>query len=201
MAEAQDDRERPTLVLLPAMLCNDELYRPRPQIERLRDLVEPMTLKVAEATMAEAAAEVLRRARHHVFCSRELRIEEVLPWKSSPSRPPACSGCGSWDAILGRIGISRSRTGATSGCKVGSSNASSRSWRARSHASRVPTPSAQRTVSVAWRGRRVRTCSCVRTPRCSVGLIDAPTWAGSPVGRWWCGAGMVWSALRETALR
>ena len=62
MAEAQDDRERPTLVLLPAMLCNDELYRPRPQIERLRDLVEPMTLTVAEATMAEAAAEVLRRA-------------------------------------------------------------------------------------------------------------------------------------------
>src|SRR5262245_6192141 len=60
MAEAQGDRERPTLVLLPAMLCSDELYRP--QIERLRDLVEPMTLTVAEATMAEAAADVLRRA-------------------------------------------------------------------------------------------------------------------------------------------
>jgi len=60
MSDVNDDRERPTLVLLPAMLCDDELYRP--QIERLRDLVEPMTLTVAESTMAEAATEVLRRA-------------------------------------------------------------------------------------------------------------------------------------------
>src|SRR5262245_8336753 len=63
MAQARDDRERPTLVLLPAMLCNDALYRP--QIERLRDLVEPMTLTVAETTMAEAAATVLRQAPPH----------------------------------------------------------------------------------------------------------------------------------------
>lgn len=60
MADAGDRRQRPTLVFLPAMLCNDELYRP--QIEGLRDFVEPLTLTVAQATMAEAAAAVLRRA-------------------------------------------------------------------------------------------------------------------------------------------
>lgn len=60
MSDVKDDRERPTLILLPAMLCDDELYRP--QIERLRDLIEPLTLTVAEPTMAGAATEVLRRA-------------------------------------------------------------------------------------------------------------------------------------------
>ena len=60
MSGPKDDRKLPTLVLLPAMLCNEDLYRP--QIERLRDLVEPMTLTVAERTMADAAVEVLRLA-------------------------------------------------------------------------------------------------------------------------------------------
>src|SRR5215470_15045025 len=60
MSDRTDDRQRPTLVFLPAMLCSDGLHRP--QIEGLRDLVEPMTLTVAEKTMAEAAAEVLRLA-------------------------------------------------------------------------------------------------------------------------------------------
>lgn len=60
MSDRKDDRQRPTLVFLPAMLCSDELYRP--QIEGLRDLVEPITLTVAEKSMAEAAAEVLRLA-------------------------------------------------------------------------------------------------------------------------------------------
>ena len=48
------------LVLLPAMLCDEELYRF--QIEAVRDLVEPLPLVVAEASMAEAAAAVMRRA-------------------------------------------------------------------------------------------------------------------------------------------
>ena len=60
MSDARDDPQRATLVFLPAMLCNDELYRP--QIKGLRDVVEPMTLTVAEATMAEAATAVLRQA-------------------------------------------------------------------------------------------------------------------------------------------
>jgi hypothetical protein len=59
MSDPKDDRKRPTLVFLPAMVCNDDLY----QIERLRDLVEPMTLTVAEGAMAEAAAEVRRFGR------------------------------------------------------------------------------------------------------------------------------------------
>src|SRR5215831_20739943 len=63
MSDPKHGRTRPTLVFLPAMLCNDDLYRP--QIEGLRDLVEPMTLTVAEETMAEAAAEVLRAAPEH----------------------------------------------------------------------------------------------------------------------------------------
>jgi len=63
MSDPKHDRKRPTLVLLPAMLCNDDLYRP--QIEGLRDVVEPMTLTVAEETMTEAAAEVLRAAPEH----------------------------------------------------------------------------------------------------------------------------------------
>ncbi len=58
--DVTDVRQRPTLVFLPAMLCGADLYRP--QIEGLRDLVEPLTLTVAEATMAEAAAAVLRQA-------------------------------------------------------------------------------------------------------------------------------------------
>jgi pimeloyl-ACP methyl ester carboxylesterase len=60
MSDRKNDRQRPTLVFLPAMVCSDDLYRP--QIEGLRDLVEPMTLTAAENTMAEAAAEVLRVA-------------------------------------------------------------------------------------------------------------------------------------------
>jgi len=63
MSDPKHDRKRPTLVLLPAMLCNDDLYRP--QIEGLLGVVEPMTLTVAEETMAEAAAEVLRKAPEH----------------------------------------------------------------------------------------------------------------------------------------
>src|SRR6266850_1186964 len=42
------------------MLCNDELYRP--QIEALREFVDPMVLTVAEATMAESATAVLQQA-------------------------------------------------------------------------------------------------------------------------------------------
>jgi pimeloyl-ACP methyl ester carboxylesterase len=42
------------------MLCDEELYRS--QIEAVRDLVEPLPLVIAEASMAEAAAAVLRRA-------------------------------------------------------------------------------------------------------------------------------------------
>jgi len=60
MLETSSDRARPTIVFLPAMLCDEELYRP--QIEGLRDLVEPVVLTVAEPTMAEAANAVLRRA-------------------------------------------------------------------------------------------------------------------------------------------
>ena len=84
--------ERPTLVLLPAMLCNDELYRP--QIERVRDLVEPMTLTVAKSTMAESAAEILRRAPPKFLVAGtsyggSLALEVVALAR------PACSGCGS----------------------------------------------------------------------------------------------------------
>jgi pimeloyl-ACP methyl ester carboxylesterase len=48
------------MVFLPAMLCNGELYRP--QIEALRDLVDPMALTPVEATMAESATAVLEQA-------------------------------------------------------------------------------------------------------------------------------------------
>lgn len=48
------------LVLLPAMLCDEDLYRV--QIAALGDLVESLPLVVAEADMAESAAAVLRRA-------------------------------------------------------------------------------------------------------------------------------------------
>ena len=48
------------VVLLPAMLCDEELYRP--QIQGLRDLVRPFAMTVAEQTMAAAAEAVLRQA-------------------------------------------------------------------------------------------------------------------------------------------
>ena len=60
MLETADESPRLTIVFLPAMLCDDELYRP--QIEGLRDLVEPVSLTVAEPSMAEAANAVLRQA-------------------------------------------------------------------------------------------------------------------------------------------
>src|SRR2546429_2526496 len=60
MPEARGARARFSVVFLPAMLCDDELYRP--QIEGLRDLIDPLVLTVAEATMAEAAMAVLRDA-------------------------------------------------------------------------------------------------------------------------------------------
>jgi pimeloyl-ACP methyl ester carboxylesterase len=61
MSATGDDKL--TLVFLPAMLCDDELYRP--QIAGLRDLVEPVALTVAAPTMAEAATAVLRQAPSH----------------------------------------------------------------------------------------------------------------------------------------
>ncbi len=54
------DSDKTHMVLLPAMLCDEELYRP--QIDGLRDLVEPAAMTVAEPTMAEAAEAVLRQA-------------------------------------------------------------------------------------------------------------------------------------------
>lgn len=60
MPEAGGERVRLSVVFLPAMLCDDELYRP--QIEGLQDLIDPLVLTVAEATMAEAAMTVLRNA-------------------------------------------------------------------------------------------------------------------------------------------
>jgi len=48
------------MVLLPAMLCDEELYRP--QMDGLRDLVEPVAMTVAESTMAEATEAGLRQA-------------------------------------------------------------------------------------------------------------------------------------------
>ncbi len=40
MPEARGDRSRLRVVFLPAMLCDDELYRP--QLEGLRDLIDPL---------------------------------------------------------------------------------------------------------------------------------------------------------------
>jgi len=79
------------MVFLPAMLCNDELYHP--QIEALRDLVDPMTLMVAEATMAESATSVLRQAPPH-FLLVGTSYEGVLHWRWSPERRRALWGCG-----------------------------------------------------------------------------------------------------------
>ena len=58
--EASDESGRLPIVLRPAMLCDEELYHP--QIQGLRGLVEPVPLTVAESSMAEAAAVVLRQA-------------------------------------------------------------------------------------------------------------------------------------------
>jgi pimeloyl-ACP methyl ester carboxylesterase len=48
------------LVLLPAMLCDGELYRD--QVGALADLAEPLHLSASASTMAEAARSVLSRA-------------------------------------------------------------------------------------------------------------------------------------------
>jgi len=60
MLDTGDESPRLTMVFLPAMLCDEELYHP--QIGGLRDLVKPVGLTVAEPTMAEAANAVLRQA-------------------------------------------------------------------------------------------------------------------------------------------
>lgn len=51
------------MVFLPAMLCDEELYRP--QIEALRDLINPVVLTAAEPTLAESATAVLQQAPPH----------------------------------------------------------------------------------------------------------------------------------------
>jgi pimeloyl-ACP methyl ester carboxylesterase len=48
------------LVLLPALLCDDELYRA--QVAELADVARPMVLSAPAASLAEAARDVLRRA-------------------------------------------------------------------------------------------------------------------------------------------
>jgi hypothetical protein len=60
MPEVWGKRERLSVVFLPAMLCDDELYRP--QIEGLRDLIDPLVLSLTDGTMTEAAMTVLRQA-------------------------------------------------------------------------------------------------------------------------------------------
>ena len=50
----------PSLILLPAMLCDGDLYAP--QTESLRDLVESRPLVVAAADMTEAVADVLQQS-------------------------------------------------------------------------------------------------------------------------------------------
>jgi len=55
-----NDSDKTHMVLLPAMLCDEELYRP--QIDGLGDLVDPVAMTVAEQTMAEATEAVLRQA-------------------------------------------------------------------------------------------------------------------------------------------
>ena len=60
MLDTGDESPRLTMVFLPAMLCDEELYHP--QIGGLRDVVKPVGLTVAEPTMAEAANAVLRQA-------------------------------------------------------------------------------------------------------------------------------------------
>ena len=60
MPEARADRSRLRVVFVPAVLCDEELYRP--QLEGLRDLIDRLVLTVAEATIAEAAVTVLREA-------------------------------------------------------------------------------------------------------------------------------------------
>jgi len=59
-SEREGFTSRPDLVLLPAMLCDGDLYRP--QIEVLSDLVHPFPRVVAELSMADAARLVLRDA-------------------------------------------------------------------------------------------------------------------------------------------
>lgn len=54
------DVHRLPIVLLPATLCDEELYRR--QIEGLQDLAEPVVVTVAEQTMAAASETVLRQA-------------------------------------------------------------------------------------------------------------------------------------------
>jgi len=91
MPNARDETQRPTIVFLPAMLCNEELYHP--QIEAFRDLVEPMVLTVAEATMAEAAAVVLQQAPPR-FCLSEPHTEGVSRWRSLSESLRASQGRG-----------------------------------------------------------------------------------------------------------
>jgi pimeloyl-ACP methyl ester carboxylesterase len=50
----------PPLVLLPALLCDDELYHA--QVAGLADVARPMVLSAPAASLAEAARDVLRRA-------------------------------------------------------------------------------------------------------------------------------------------
>jgi pimeloyl-ACP methyl ester carboxylesterase len=59
-SEREEFTSRPDLVLLPAMLCDGDLYRP--QIEALSDLVQPFPRVVAELSMADAARLLLRDA-------------------------------------------------------------------------------------------------------------------------------------------
>ena len=60
MTDDEHARPRLPMVCLPAMLCTGDLYEP--QLHAWQDLVEPLVLTVAEATMAQAAREVLRHA-------------------------------------------------------------------------------------------------------------------------------------------
>ena len=91
MLETADESPRLTIVFLPAMLCDDELYRP--QIEGLRDLVEPVVLTVAEPTMQKRRTPSCGEL-HLDFCSREPPMEGALTTIAySHDEPPGREIC------------------------------------------------------------------------------------------------------------
>jgi len=180
MPEARADRSRLRVVFLPAMLCDEELYRP--QLEGLRDLIDPLVLTVAEATIAEAAVTVLREAPPRFLIAGtsyggNLALEVVI-------RAPARVG-GLWlmgcnpgpasDPIAARKRNDR--------VQRASSTRSSMSLPQRLSMNTGPTLRTSRTVSVAWRGWQARPSSYDRTPPSWAELTDEAIWRKSPARR------------------
>ena len=188
----------PPLVLLPAMLCDERLYRS--QAAALRDLVEPLPLIVAEADLALAVDVVLREAPTRFVLAGtsyggNLALEVA---RAAPARVLGLWLMGCNPGLPGDLDAGRSRSRRVQAGEFEAVLDELASGIGLSGMGPAPPPPAVHFGS--WPGASDPRCSFDRTPPCWDGPIDGTAWPASPARRCCYGAVKMSSAGSPTRL-